>query len=51
MKVSVSLWLIYEVGVPVLTSNTSSLPEIVGNSGILIDPNSIESIFQGLLKY
>jgi glycosyltransferase involved in cell wall biosynthesis len=39
-----------KVGVPVLTSNTSSLPEIVGNSGILIDPNSIESIFQGLLK-
>ncbi|MFA6007076.1 MAG: glycosyltransferase family 1 protein [Candidatus Shapirobacteria bacterium] len=39
-----------KLGVPVLTSCTSSLPEVVGNSGILINPNSIESIFQGLQK-
>lgn len=26
-------------GTPVITSNTSSLPEVVGNAGILLDPN------------
>lgn len=26
-------------GVPVITSNTSSLPEIVGDAGIMVDPN------------
>lgn len=26
-------------GTPVITSNTSSLPEVVGSSGILLDPN------------
>lgn len=39
-----------KVGVPVLTSNTSSLPEIVANSGFLVDPNSVDSIYQALSK-
>jgi glycosyltransferase involved in cell wall biosynthesis len=26
-------------GVPVITSNTSSLPEIVGDAGLLLDPS------------
>lgn len=39
-----------KVGVPVLTSNTSSMPELVGKSGILVDPYSLDSIYQGLDK-
>ena len=37
-------------GVPVVVSNTSSLPEIVGDSGILVDPESVDSIAQGIIK-
>jgi len=37
-------------GVPVVVSNTSSLPEIVGDSGILVDPNSVGSIANGIEK-
>ncbi|HWS49053.1 MAG TPA: glycosyltransferase family 1 protein [Candidatus Methanoperedens sp.] len=39
-----------KVGVPVLSSNTSSMPEVVGDSGILVDPTSIDSIYHGILK-
>ena len=35
-------------GVPVVVSNVSSLPEIVGDSGILIDPENTESIARGI---
>jgi len=35
-------------GTPVLASNTASLPEVVGDAGILVDPFSIESIQQGM---
>ncbi|MFA7301073.1 MAG: glycosyltransferase family 1 protein [Candidatus Shapirobacteria bacterium] len=38
------------VGVPVLTSINTSLSEIAGNSAILIDPGSIQSIYLGLKK-
>ncbi len=31
-------------GTPVVTSNTTSLPEVVGDAGIMIDPNDIESM-------
>jgi len=37
-------------GVPVVISNVSSLPEIVGESGILVDPQNAESIIQGVKK-
>ncbi|HEX9504197.1 MAG TPA: glycosyltransferase family 1 protein [Patescibacteria group bacterium] len=37
-------------GVPVVVSNLSSLPEVVGDAGVLVDPNSIDSIADGLLK-
>lgn len=37
-------------GVPVVVSNISSLPEIVGDVGVLVDPNSVDSIAEGLLK-
>ena len=37
-------------GTPVLTSNISSLPEVVGDSGVLVDPFSKESIKDGILR-
>ena len=36
-------------GIPVLTSNGSSLPEVVGDSGILVAPDNVQSIADGLL--
>jgi glycosyltransferase involved in cell wall biosynthesis len=37
-------------GTPVVTSNTSSMPEIAGNAAELVDPLSVESIRAGLEK-
>lgn len=37
-------------GVPVLTSSTSSLPEVVGNAAILADPYSVEEIAEGIAR-
>ncbi|HTL39496.1 MAG TPA: glycosyltransferase family 1 protein [Methylomirabilota bacterium] len=37
-------------GVPVVVSNISSMPEVVGEAGDLVDPNSVNSIAGGLLK-
>lgn len=37
-------------GTPVVVSNISSLPEVVGDAGVLVDPNSVESIADGLSK-
>lgn len=37
-------------GTPVLTSNTSSLPEVVGDAGVLVDPENVESIAEGLRR-
>lgn len=34
--------------VPVITSNTSSLPEVVGDAGILIDPNDLDGLSHAL---
>lgn len=36
------------VGTPVVASRAGSLPEVVGNAGILVDPNSPESIAAGI---
>lgn len=36
------------MGIPVLTSNISSMPEITGDIGIYVDPISIESIENGI---
>ena len=33
-----------QCGVPVITSNTSSLPEVVGDAGIMVDPSDDESL-------
>ncbi|MFV1950846.1 MAG: glycosyltransferase, partial [Nitrospinota bacterium] len=37
-------------GVPVITSNTSSLPEVVGDAGILVDPFDIEGLTEEMYK-
>lgn len=37
-------------GTPVLTSNISSLPEVVGNAGVLVDPYNIEDIAQAICR-
>ena len=31
-------------GCPVITSNTSSLPEVVGDAGIMVDPNNVDEL-------
>jgi O-antigen biosynthesis alpha-1,2-mannosyltransferase len=35
-------------GVPVLTSNVSAMPEVVGDAALLVDPSDVASITQGL---
>ena len=37
-------------GTPVVASKTSSLPEVVGDAGILVDPNNTEQIAEALLR-
>lgn len=37
-------------GIPVVISNTSSLPEVVGDAGILVDPHNVAEIAGGLQK-
>lgn len=37
-------------GTPVVVSNVSSMPEVVGDAGRLVDPNSVDSIAEGLLE-
>jgi glycosyltransferase involved in cell wall biosynthesis len=37
-------------GTPVVASNGSSLPEVVGDAGILVDPSDIRQISEGLLR-
>ena len=35
-------------GTPVITSNVSSLPEVVGNAAMLVDPYDVNSIANGI---
>lgn len=37
-------------GVPVVTSNVSSLPEIVGDAGILVDPRNVSALADAMLR-
>ena len=37
-------------GTPVITSNVSSLPEVVGDGALLVDPHSVEEISGGMAK-
>ena len=36
--------------VPVVTSNVTSMPEVAGNAGLFVDPFSVDSIKDGMLK-
>ncbi len=37
-------------GVPVLTSNSSAMPEVVGDAALLVDPLDVQSITEGLRR-
>ncbi len=39
-----------QCGIPVITSNNSSLPEVVGDAGIMVDANNDDEICQALYK-
>lgn len=39
-----------QCGVPVITSNTSSLPEVVGDAGIMVDPSDSDALGQAMLS-
>ncbi len=38
-----------QCGTPVITSNTSSLPEIVGDGGIMVDPKDVQGIAEKMI--
>jgi glycosyltransferase involved in cell wall biosynthesis len=38
-------------GTPVIASNTSSFPEVMGEVGILIDPTSPEAIAEAMKRF
>jgi glycosyltransferase involved in cell wall biosynthesis len=38
-----------QCGVPVVTSNTSSLPEVVGDAGIMLNPQDVSGLAQSML--
>lgn len=40
----------FAAGVPVLTSNTSSLPEVAGDAALLVDPHDPDRIAEGLVR-
>ena len=37
-------------GVPVLTGNQASLPEVVGEAGVMVDPYDVDALADGLLR-
>lgn len=37
-------------GIPVITSNRTSLPEVVGNAGLMLDPDDVEGLREQLRK-
>jgi glycosyltransferase involved in cell wall biosynthesis len=37
-------------GVPIMTSNVCSIPEVVGDAALLVDPYSSSSIEEGIYK-
>jgi glycosyltransferase involved in cell wall biosynthesis len=39
-----------QCGVPVITSNTSSLPEVVGNAGVMLDPEDADGLCDNILQ-
>lgn len=39
-----------QLGTPVITSNTSSLPEVAGEAGLLVDPYDVRDISQAMTR-
>ena len=39
-----------QLGTPVLTSNTGSLPEVAGDAAVLVDPYDVGSIAAGMTR-
>jgi glycosyltransferase involved in cell wall biosynthesis len=39
------------LGTPAIASNVSSMPEVLGDAGILVDPLSVDSIFHGMAAF
>lgn len=39
-----------QMGVAVMTSNNSSLPEVAGDAALLVDPNDVEAIADAMLR-
>lgn len=39
-----------QCGVPVISSNTSSLPEVVGDAGVMLDPKDANGLCQSMLE-
>jgi glycosyltransferase involved in cell wall biosynthesis len=39
-----------QCGIPVITSNTSSLPEVVGEAGIMLDPKDTDGLCDSMLQ-
>ncbi|MDR2643037.1 MAG: glycosyltransferase family 4 protein [Planctomycetaceae bacterium] len=39
-----------QCGTPVITSNTSSLPEVVGDAGIMLDPYNVEGLADAFMQ-
>ena len=37
-------------GAAVITSNTTSIPEVIGDTGLLVDPLDVESIYQAMRR-
>ena len=37
-------------GTPVITSNTSSLPEVVGDAGIMVDPHDVDGLVEAMCR-
>jgi len=37
-------------GAAVVTSNVSSMPEVVGKAGVLVDPEDVKSIKAGIIR-
>lgn len=40
----------FACGVPVVTSNVASMPEVAGEAAVLVDPYSVDSIAEGIEK-
>lgn len=40
----------FNSGTPVITSNTTSMPEVAGDAAVIVNPNSVDSIYEGMRR-